>query len=127
MAKLEQEISKLRVVEINRDYVLRLEDEKRYVQNEDMLENLDTGERFNIQFEECEYNDTDEMTVVAIEKVKIKTPRGTFKIAEQFKNSKDAKESGYYIYFTDDDGITDIYTKHLDEYHCLFGIVERSR
>jgi hypothetical protein len=57
----------------------------------------------------------------------IKTPRGTFTVAAEFKNSKEAKEAGYGIYFThydDNDKPIDIYTKHLDELHCHFAIVQ---
>lgn len=57
-------------------------------------------------------------------KSEIKTPRGTFKIEREFKNSEEAKENGYYPYFTNDDG-TEIYTYHIDRYHCKFGIISK--
>jgi hypothetical protein len=50
---------------------------------------------------------------------KIKTPRGTFAIVASFETAKEANASGFYIYFTNDDG-THIYTKHLDQYHVKF-------
>lgn len=56
----------------------------------------------------------------------IKTPRGTFKVRAEFKTNEEANEAGYYIYFTNDDG-TDIYTKHLDEYHVHVGIIRKNR
>jgi hypothetical protein len=52
----------------------------------------------------------------------IKTPRGTFKVRAIFDSEREANESGYYIYFTNDDG-TDVYTKHIGEYSCHFAIV----
>jgi hypothetical protein len=55
---------------------------------------------------------------------KIKTPRGTFTIQETFKTAREANANGYYIYFTNDDG-TDIYTKHLDQYHVHFATVNK--
>lgn len=56
--------------------------------------------------------------------VSIKTPRGTFKITETFENDKAAKKAGYGYYFCNDDG-TEIYTKHIDEYHVEFAILRK--
>lgn len=56
----------------------------------------------------------------------IKTPRGTFTVRETFKTEQEANAAGYYIYFTNDDG-TDIYTKHLDQYHVHFAVVTKER
>lgn len=57
---------------------------------------------------------------------RIKTPRGTFKVEEVFRNEQEANAAGYYIYFThwdENDNQIDIYTKHLDEYHIKVGII----
>lgn len=54
----------------------------------------------------------------------IKTPRGTFNIANEFTNSTEAKTNGFYYYFTNDDG-TDIYTKHISEYSVKFAIIKK--
>mgnify|MGYP000894744336 FL=1 len=57
-------------------------------------------------------------------KAEIKTPRGTFKVERVFTSEKEAKENGYGFYFTNDDG-TDIYTYHIDQYHCKFAIISK--
>lgn len=54
----------------------------------------------------------------------IKTPRGTFNVKAIFKSRAEANENGFYIYFTNDDGI-DIYTKHISEYSVYVATVER--
>jgi hypothetical protein len=59
--------------------------------------------------------------------IKVQTPRGNFKIEGIFYSEKEANAAGYYCYFTLDNGVDDIYIKHLDEYHCKFAIVRGSR
>jgi len=54
-------------------------------------------------------------------KTTIKTPRGTFN-AIQFNSREEADKNGFGYYFTNDDG-KNIYTKHLDQYHCEFAFV----
>lgn len=96
----------------------------------DVLDSLESLQSypFDKSFNELEVSKwTDRLLNTINDANKLKTPRGTFKIAEQFANSSEARKNDYYIYFTADDGVTDIYTKHLDEYHCLFGIVVRDR
>ena len=59
-----------------------------------------------------------------VENMRVQTPRGDFKIKEVFTSEKEAQEKGYGVYFTMEDG-NDIFTKHLDEYHCEFAILKR--
>lgn len=51
----------------------------------------------------------------------IKTPRRTFNAIE-FKNDTEAREKGFTYYFNNDDG-KEIYIKHRDNYHCIFGFI----
>lgn len=53
----------------------------------------------------------------------LKTPRGTFKIADTFQNRKEAKNAGYGYYFTHNNN--HVFTKHTSEYTCKFAIVTK--
>lgn len=53
----------------------------------------------------------------------LKTPRGEFKIEKEFSTRKEANENKYFYYFTHEN--IDIYTYHIDLYHCKIGIVKR--
>lgn len=55
----------------------------------------------------------------------LKTPRGTFRIAREFSSDSEAREEGFGYYFSEGD--LDIYTYHIDEYHCKFATVKKER
>lgn len=52
---------------------------------------------------------------------KIQTPRGTFSVQTVFETVEEALAAGFGFYFENDDG-RGIWTKHLDENHCIFAV-----
>lgn len=54
----------------------------------------------------------------------IKTPRGTFNVKAIFRTEREANANGFYMYFTNDDGI-DICTKSIGEHSRYFATIER--
>ena len=51
--------------------------------------------------------------------MQIRTPRGTFTIAAEFKTAEEARKTGFGFYFENDDG-RGIWTKSAGDHCCQF-------